>query len=127
MEIPRILTDNSQSASLSSVESSPPAPPPPPPPPPLTDKKVPTSSESSLSSLSILQSSLRSPGCSRKSSEVSFDRVVCSAANTASDSASRKRTLSCSTTATAHSTASSYTSYNLDESDADHMAYLESR
>ena len=34
---------------------------------------------------------------------------------------------SCSTTATAHSTASSYTSYNLDESDADHMAYLESR
>ena len=43
------------------------------------------------------------------------------------DLGSRKRTLSCSTTATAQSTASSYTSYNLDESDADHMAYLESR
>ena len=56
--------------------------------------------------------------------------MVCSAANSAPDSAQRKRTLSCSTTATtatAHSTASSYTSYNLDESDADHMAYLESR
>ena len=65
----------------------------------------------------MLQSSLRSPGCSRKSSEVSF----CSAAPPGPDSATRRRTLSCSTTA------SSYTSYNLDESDADHMAYLESR
>ena len=71
-----------------------------------------------------IQSSLKSPGCSRKSSEVSFDRVVSSVVT---DPGSRKRTLSCSTTATAHSTASSYTSYNLDESDADHMAYLESR
>ena len=58
---------------------------------------------------------------------MSFDRVVCSVANTSQDSASRRRTLSCSTTATAQSSCSSYTSYNLDESDADHMAYLESR
>ena len=43
------------------------------------------------------------------------------------DSAGRKRTLSCSTTATAHSSASSYTSYNMDNDDADHMIYLESR
>ena len=43
------------------------------------------------------------------------------------DSAGRKRTLSCSTTATAHSSASSYTSYNMDADDADHMIYLESR
>lgn len=44
-----------------------------------------------------------------------------------SDAETRKRTLSCSTTATAHSTASSYTSYNMDADDADHMIYLESR
>ena len=44
-----------------------------------------------------------------------------------SDAESRKRTLSCSTTATAHSSASSYTSYNMDADDADHMIYLESR